>query len=427
MSTPSLVNTIIGDYRIIDFLGAGGMGDVYRAAHLRIGHIVAIKFLNRAVGDPSFLERFLNEACIQAGLKHPNIATLHGFSEFRNSPYIIMEYVEGQTLDERVKLGGPLPPMEAIAIFKTVVTAVGYIHNCNIIHRDIKSTNVKITANGQVKLLDFGIAKAASTPQVTEIGSIIGTPPYLAPELFRDAKADVRTDVWALGVLFYEMVTGQMPFAGETLGCLVEKIGKGEYCRPSILNPTIPNQVETIIARCLNKHPNNRYQSAQDLIQDLERASPGKPTLPPTRLASAPVRWVAEKLRPRPTPVARQAVATPALPVPIARPARKRLLLWLGVMAPAVALSVALYMLNVVQVDPPITDQFTYVIDTLGGEHADVFINGVRVGRTPYKLLGKPGDQVDVILRCDGFKDVHELRTLPAKATRIPYSLKQSE
>lgn len=267
-----LLNSSVGEYRVVDFLGAGGMGEVYRAVHAKIGRAVAVKVLTQAALTDGMSERFFNEARIQASLQHPNIATLFDFIELDGQPCIIMEYIDGQTLTDRIRpYGQPLPLPEAIEIFRTVVEAIAHIHGHGIVHRDIKSNNIKISASGQVKLLDFGIAKAQASPGLTETGSVVGTLEYISPEQLRLGVADARSDIWALGVLLYEMATGRMPFEATTLGELCEKIIKVSYAPPSNFNPLLPPDMALIISRCLKKSPGDRYQSAQQLLQDVTR------------------------------------------------------------------------------------------------------------------------------------------------------------
>jgi serine/threonine-protein kinase len=264
---------MVGEYRVVDFLGAGGMGEVYRAEHSKIGRVAAVKVLSQATNSGGFVERFFNEARIQASLQHPNIATLYDFLEVGGQPCIIMEYVDGQSLSERIQSYGQLPLSETIFIFQAVVEAIDYIHRHGIIHRDIKSNNIKISSSGQVKLLDFGIAKGQMSPGLTEVGSVIGTLMYLSPEHLKGGTSDARGDIWALGVLLYEMVTGRMPFESETLGDLCEKIDKAAYIPPVQLDSGVPYEVANIIARCLKRNPLERYQTADDLLRDGRKLS----------------------------------------------------------------------------------------------------------------------------------------------------------
>jgi serine/threonine-protein kinase len=273
MSSTFLLNSMVGEYRLIDFLGAGGMGEVYRGMHDKIGRVAAIKVLTVAArSDPGFVQRFFNEARIQASLQHPNIATLYDFLECQGQPCIVMEYVDGETLCDRVRPYGPMHPTEALQIFAAVVDAIAYIHANGIIHRDIKSNNIKIGTGGQVKLLDFGIAKGNMSPGLTETGSVVGTLEYISPEQLATGAADPRSDIWALGVLLYEMMTGRVPFEAQTLGALCDMISRVDYPNPKQHNPSVPSDVAAIISRCLKKNPFERYQSAAALLSDVRRA-----------------------------------------------------------------------------------------------------------------------------------------------------------
>lgn len=372
------MNSLVGEYRLVDFLGAGGMGEVYRAVHTKIGRVAAVKFLTNAAADPSLTERFFNEARIQANLHHPAIATLYDFLEFDGRPCIIMEYVDGQTLADRIR-SGPLPLAEALSFFRTVVQAVAHIHAHGVIHRDIKPGNVKVSGAGQVKLLDFGIARSDSAPRVTVTGGVIGTLEYLSPEQLRGAAADRRSDVWALGVLFYEMLTGCPPFESTNVADLCERIGKAAYEPVTRLNPAVSRDAERVIERCLKKNPSDRYQSAQDLLVDLtSRTAEAKPDKP-----SQPARMI-----------------IPA--------------------AAAIVLIVILALYAVIQTTVPdpapqanSNDQQTDLqrnairsvrIDTSEGP-AKVVMNGRDMGMTPFVLKGRPGERLSLTLKRDGFED----------------------
>jgi serine/threonine-protein kinase len=288
MSHTFLLNSTVGEYRLEDFLGAGGMGEVYRGVHTKIGRVAAIKVLTVAARrEQGFVERFFNEARIQASLQHQNIATLYDFMEFQGQPCIVMEYIDGQTLCDRVRPYGALHPAEALHIFAAVADAIGYIHGHGIIHRDIKSNNIKISTTGQVKLLDFGIAKGNMSPGLTETGSVVGTLEYISPEQLATGHADPRSDIWALGVLLYEMTTGRVPFEAQTLGALCDMIGRADYAAPRQLNPAVPVEVAAIIARCLKKNPAERYQTAGALLQDVRRAAASLSVPPPEHARTA--------------------------------------------------------------------------------------------------------------------------------------------
>src|SRR5215212_6603936 len=268
-------NQTVGEYRIVDFLGAGGMGEVYRALHSKIGRVAAVKVLTQATQSSGFVERFFNEARIQASLQHPNVATLYDFCEVQGQPCIIMEYVDGQTISERIAaFSAPLPLSETVHVFEKVCEAIDYVHRHGVLHRDIKSNNIKISSEGKVKLLDFGIAKAQNTQQqLTQAGSVIGTLQYLAPELIRGGTADASGDIWALGVLLYETVTGRVPFDADTVGDLCDRIGRVEYTPPAQLNPGVPREVAAVIGHCLRKNPQERYRTAGELLADARKLS----------------------------------------------------------------------------------------------------------------------------------------------------------
>ncbi len=279
MSTPRWLNKEIESYRLVEFLGAGGMGSVYRGVHKNLDRMVAVKILH----EPGLLARFQNEARIQAGLQHQHIATLYEFLEFEGKACIVMEFVPGKGLDELIHAQGRLPYAEALRIYQSVVGAMAHVHNRGIIHRDIKPSNIRVQEDGTVKLLDFGIAKGSNTPKLTQTGGVVGTLQYLAPEQIK-GHTDARSDVWSLGVLFYEMVTGRAPFMAENMMDLFGKISQAVFVPPSILNPGLPSSLEAVISRCLKRNPNDRYPSAVALHTAL------KTGLQATRMAPVPVR-----------------------------------------------------------------------------------------------------------------------------------------
>lgn len=272
MNRATMLNSNIGEYRVTDFLSAGGMGEVYRAVHNKIGQVVAIKVLLQESRDAASNQRFAWEAQVQARLNHPNIAAFHGLTEHQGCPCIVMEYVDGQTLSDQIRFSGPLAIHEALTVFQSVVEAVAYIHAQGIIHRDLKSNNVKITSDGRVKLLDFGIASSALAPKMTMAGLVVGALESLSPEQLQGQRADERSDIWALGVLLYEMVTGRVPFEAQSVGEICNKTSKGSYPPPAMLNPSITREAELLIARCLKRNPADRHQSAIALLDDTRRA-----------------------------------------------------------------------------------------------------------------------------------------------------------
>jgi len=206
---------IAGKYRIIDEAGAGGMGVVYKAEDLKLKRTVALKFLPLRLADSTELrERFLVEAQAAAALSHPNICVIHEVGESEKCPYIAMEFVEGKTLRDRIKKG-PLKPEEALDIVIQVAAGLGEAHGKGIIHRDIKSANIMVTEKGQAKVMDFGLAKLRGGSSLTKSQTTLGTVAYMSPEQARGEEVDSRTDLWSLGIVLYEMLTGELPFKGD--------------------------------------------------------------------------------------------------------------------------------------------------------------------------------------------------------------------
>jgi serine/threonine-protein kinase len=304
MSNSLLLNSMVGEYRLIDFIGEGGMGEVYRGVHAKLGRVAAVKVLNAsAQREQGFVERFNNEALIHASLKHANIVEVYDFTEVQGQRCIIMEYVDGETLCDRVRPYGPLPAAEALRIFSAVVDAIAYVHSHGVIHRDIKSNNIKVGTSGQVKLLDFGIAKGGASPSLTQTGSVVGTLEYLSPEQLSTGHADQRSDIWALGVLLYEMMTGRVPFEANTIGALCAKISSADYQPLKQLNPSAPHEVANVVARCLKKNPAERYQTADALFADARRAADAlaSPAPAPRPARKRPERAPGDPYAPPPT------------------------------------------------------------------------------------------------------------------------------
>lgn len=264
---------MIGDYRIVGFLGAGGMGSVYQGIHTKIDRPAAIKVLSNPDDGSTFKERFFNEARVQSSLHHPNIATLFDFQESpdRNELYIVMEFVDGETLDALIDRRY-FAVEDALLTFRSICEAVKFIHENNIVHRDIKPQNIKISSRGTVKMLDFGIAKDAVSNGLTRVGGIVGTPNYLAPEQLIGHPASRLTDIWALGVLFYEMLTSSTPFPGSTLAELHGQITNGRYEPTQKLNSAVSAEVAKIVERCMCVDTGQRYQTVDAILHDTNAA-----------------------------------------------------------------------------------------------------------------------------------------------------------
>jgi tetratricopeptide (TPR) repeat protein len=262
--------TRLGSYEVLTLIGRGGMGEVYRARDARLARDVAIKVLpSEVAGDPDRLARFEREAQVLASLNHPNIAHIHGVDDSAGVPALIMELVEGPTLADRIAKG-PIPLDEALSIAKQIVEALEAAHGQGIIHRDLKPANIKLRPDGAVKVLDFGLARQIAgagdetrpSDRVTASGTILGTLHYLPPEVLRGQPADARADVWAIGVVLYELGSGRLPFDGTTSAAISAAILTTPL--PS-LPGTVPAALRAVIAKCLAKPPGERFQTVTDL------------------------------------------------------------------------------------------------------------------------------------------------------------------
>jgi len=279
----------VGPYVVMEVVGAGGMGEVHKAHDTRLGRNVAIKFLPRVFADdPAALERFQREARAASALNHPHICTVHDVGEYQGRPFLVLELLEGQSLRDRIGRK-PLPLATIIEVTRQICDALQAAHAKGIVHRDIKPANIFVSARGQVKVLDFGLAKLGAEPttaistltlpltqrrsrsgNLTWPGSVMGTLAYMSPEQSRGEEVDARTDVYSLGVVLYEMATGAPPFRGESAEEVVNAILNTPPPRPSAMNPAIPARLEGLILRALEKDRSLRWQSVADLHADLE-------------------------------------------------------------------------------------------------------------------------------------------------------------
>ena len=262
------------NYRVIRIIGKGGMGTVYLAAHTSIDRTVAIKELRPEFArDSAIRERFRNEAALMANLSHPNIVSLHDYVETQQGVYLIMEYVDGTPLDYYIEhVSGPIPEPKAIEMFLQILSAFAYAHQRNIIHRDIKPSNIMVGKNGEIKVLDFGIAKNIKNPnqKLTQAGVKMGTIFYMSPEQILMHDQDGRSDIYSLGLTLFEMLTGRNPYQGENSEYEIShKIVQEEIPRAREFYPNISNQIQVIIDKATAKKPEDRYQNVGEFIKAL--------------------------------------------------------------------------------------------------------------------------------------------------------------
>ncbi len=268
----NLVGRIIESYRVEALIGQGGMGIVYRGYDLKLDRPVAIKIMNIQAADLSrFIERFRREAKNQAKLIHPNIVTVYGFIEERGLLGIVMEYVEGQGLDEIIHKQGKLHPYDAVYITKQVLAGVGYAHTKGFIHRDIKPSNILINNEGVAKIMDFGISKSLFEKGVTATGAKVGTVYYMSPEQIQGERVTHHADIYAVGCTLYEMLTGQPPFVYESEYDIMDAHLKKQPKKISQIIPGAPKLLDEIIMTALAKDPNQRYPYCEEFIKDLNK------------------------------------------------------------------------------------------------------------------------------------------------------------
>jgi serine/threonine-protein kinase len=382
MTQPRVVG---GRYELGELIGYGGMAEVHRGRDQRLNREVAIKVLRADLArDPSFLNRFRREAHSAAGLNHPSIVAVYDTGEDvaadgTPQPFIVMEYVEGRTLRDIVKAQGRLPVRRALEIVADVCAALDFSHRNGIIHRDIKPANVMITPQGAVKVMDFGIARAVAdnSATVTQTANVIGTAQYLSPEQARGESVDPRSDVYSTGCLLYELVTGVPPFQGDSPVAVAYQHVRENPVMPSARNPEIPRAVDSIVMKALAKNPLNRYQSAGDMRQDLQRALAGQPVSAEAVMTDAERTQFIARTPPPPVAVRRTDY------VPVEEEERRRTgLIWaLVVLALLIVIGVA-----------------GYLIVNFGSG------NGPKMVAVPATLVGEPEASAQQDLRNAGLK-----------------------
>lgn len=286
---------VLGErYELGELLGRGGMAEVHLGRDVRLGRAVAVKTLREDLArDPSFHARFRREAQSAASLNHPAIVAVYDTGESQvgstQVPYIVMEYVEGMTLRELLHSDRRLTPERALEVTAGVLRALEYSHRNNIVHRDIKPANVMLTRHGEVKVMDFGIARAVAdtSSTMTQTAAVIGTAQYLSPEQARGERVDARSDLYSTGCLLYELLTGRPPFTGDSPVSVAYQHVREDPVPPSQFNPDVPASVDAIVMKALAKHPDNRYQTAAEMRADVERALVGRPVLATPVLADS--------------------------------------------------------------------------------------------------------------------------------------------
>ncbi|WP_040948595.1 Stk1 family PASTA domain-containing Ser/Thr kinase, partial [Gorillibacterium massiliense] len=263
--------TLSGRYEIIEIIGGGGMALVYRARDILLNRIVAVKVLRpQFVHDEEFIQRFRREGQSAAALSHPNIVSIYDVGQRGDIHFIVMEYVEGTTLNDLIKERAPLQVEEAVNIASQICDALDHAHSNQIIHRDIKPHNILIGRNGRVKVTDFGIARAGASSSITQTGSVVGSVHYFSPEHAKGTLAGAKSDLYSLGIVLYQMLTGKLPFSGESPVSVALKHLQENVPEPRKVNPLIPQSVENVILKAMRKNPDNRYQSAREMLADLE-------------------------------------------------------------------------------------------------------------------------------------------------------------
>ncbi|MGI6224896.1 MAG: Stk1 family PASTA domain-containing Ser/Thr kinase [Peptococcales bacterium] len=267
-------------YEILALIGGGGMSLVYQAKDIYLNRIVAVKVLREQfTSDNEFVRRFRREAQAVASLSHPNIVSIYDVGQEQDIHYLVMEYIKGKTLKELIQEKAPLPLPEVIDIVKQICDALEHAHENAIVHRDIKPHNIIITRGGRVKVTDFGIARAVSTATVTHTRGIIGSVHYFSPEQAKGEITGEKSDIYSLGIVLYEMVTGKLPFEGESPISVALMHIQNEPIPPSHYNPNLPENIEKIILKAINKNPNERYENAAKLRLDLRVALLDKMTM----------------------------------------------------------------------------------------------------------------------------------------------------
>jgi serine/threonine protein kinase len=309
----------VGPYRVVEQLGQGGMASVFKAYHPALDRYVALKVLHPAfMEDPNFLARFQREARVVAKLDHPNIVPIYDFAEHDGQPYLVMKYIEGETLKARLARS-PLKPAEGMKVIDAIGKGLSYAHKQGILHRDIKPSNVLLASDGQIYLADFGLARIAQAGESTLSNEmLLGTPQYISPEQARGERhLDVGTDIYSFGVLIYEMVVGRVPFNADTPFSIVHDHIYTPLPMPRSVNPKVPEPIERVLLKALAKARGDRFDTVDDLVSALKAALQGG------ELPSAVA------VLPETTQVAKEAGGEASMSLPAGGSGRRRWL-WVG-------------------------------------------------------------------------------------------------
>ncbi|MEI7743751.1 MAG: protein kinase, partial [Chloroflexota bacterium] len=307
-----------GRYRLVELLGQGGMATIFRARDAQLDRDVAVKIMRPEFGqDPDFLGRFRDEARAAASLNHPNIVSVFDFGEEDTGPYIVMELIDGQDLSSILRENGPLPPRQAARVSAEVAKALHAAHVRSIVHRDVKPSNILVGRDGRVKVADFGIARALTEAQLTLPGVTMGSVHYFSPEQARGEPATIASDIYSLGIVLYESLTGQRPFSGDGAAAVALARLTSTPPRPSALRPGVPEALDAIVTRAMALDPATRFASAASMASALEGwlAEPAaRPTAPVVAGAVAAGTVAAAAARPGQVPYAPDAYARSAPP-----------------------------------------------------------------------------------------------------------------
>lgn len=267
-----MIEVNIENYKITGIIGQGGMGAIYYGEDLTLKRPVAIKMMRpELLGNYQVVERFRAEAITTANFNHPNIATVYRLIQQSNSLFLVMEYVNGWTLSQLLNIYGSIPPQKAISILNSALTAVGYAHKQKVIHRDLKPTNLMLNENGIIKVMDFGIARVLSGPKHTQTGQLVGTPKYMPPEQIRGEEPDTRTDIYSMGIVLYQLLTGRVPFSAESDYQLMKSQIEDPPPPPKKYADHLSNQLQATILRTLSKSGKDRYANVQQLADALAK------------------------------------------------------------------------------------------------------------------------------------------------------------